>query len=223
MNGKQKSRYVHGDDMNREQFHLIKKYSKEQMDKLGLYGWPHVKRVLHLCVRMAYILKERNVDLDVLKASALLHDIAKHLYKKNATFDHGRVGAELAEAFLIRSNFNREKIKAICHAIRAHTHFEKPISIEAKILHDADFLDKLGAVGIATIFIKACLTNVTIEEILENFELEKEEPSFVIKHIRWIKKPHLYTEVAKSIAEKRNKIISAFFKELKKEIELKDL
>ena len=209
--------------MKREQVQLIEKYSKEQMDKLGLYGWPHVKRVLHLCVRMARISREKNVDLDVLEASALLHDIAKHLHKKNTAFDHGDMGAKLAEAFLGKCNFDRGKIEAICHAIRAHTHFEEPTSIEAKILHDADFLDKLGAVGIATVFVKACLTNVTIEGVLENFELENEKQSFVATHIRWIKNPHLYTKMAQSIAEKRNKIVSAFFGELKKEMELKDL
>ena len=223
MNGERKSRCVHGDDMKREQFQLIKKYSKEQMDKLGLYGWPHVKRVLHLCVQMAHISREKKADSDVFKASALLHDIAKHLHKENTAFDHGDVGAKLAEAFLRKCDFSRGKIEAICHAIRAHTHFEEPTSIEAKILHDADFLDKLGAVGIATVFVKACLTNVTIEEVLENFALENEQQSFVIKHIGWMKNPHLYTKMGQNIAEKRNKIVSAFFGELKKEVELKDL
>jgi len=223
MNGKRKSKCTHGDDMKREQLQLVEKYSKAQMDKLGLYGWPHVKRVLHLCVRMARMSREKHVDLDVLKASALLHDIAKHLHKKDTAFDHGDMGAKLAEAFLEECRLDRGKIDAICHAIRAHTHFEEPISVEAKILHDADFLDKLGAVGIATVFIKACLTNVTIEEVLESFELESEKRSFVMKHIGWIKNPHLYTETAQNIAEKRNNIVSAFFGELKKEVELKDV
>ncbi len=208
--------------MDKASLDLIKRYAREQMDKLGLHGWPHVKRVFHLSMRMAKIVGKQNADLDVLKAATLLHDVAKHLHKKKVSFDHGRAGAELAETFLRKCNFDRGKIEAVCHAIGAHTHSEEPISLEAKILHDADFLDKLGAVGIATIFIKACLTNVTIEEVLENFELENKKQSFPIKHVDWIKRPHLYTKTAQDIAERRSRIVSAFFSELRKEIELKD-
>jgi len=207
--------------MNQSSFELIEKYSKEQMDKFGLYGWQHVQRVFRLCLKIAELERE-NVDLEVLKAAALLHDIAKHVQKNNPSINHGAVGAEMAEAFLRKCGFPESKIKAVCHAIRAHTHVEEPASIEAKILHDADFIDKLGAVGIATIFVKACLTNQTIEQILESFYTEEEE-SYVVEHISWIKKPHLYTETAKNIAEKRNKIVSLFFNQLKKEIKLEDL
>jgi len=210
-----------GVGMNSSVFELIEEYSKEQMDKLGLYGWPHVQRVLRLCLKLAEF-EGGDVDLEVLKAAALLHDIAKHIQRSNPGIDHGAAGAEMAEAFLRKCGFPKTKIDAVCHAIRAHTHVEEPASIEAKILHDADFLDKLGAVGIATIFVKACLTNQTIEAVLENFYAEEQE-SYVIKHIRWIKKPHLYTETAKIIAEKRNKIAFTFFNQLRKEVNLEDL
>jgi len=65
----------------------------------------------------------------------------------------------MAETFFEKCGFPKSKIKAVRHAIRAHTHVEESTSVEAKMLHDADFLDKLGAVGIATIFVKACLTS----------------------------------------------------------------
>jgi len=38
-----------------------------------------------------------------------------------------------------------------------------------------------------------------------NFFYTEEEESYVVEHISWIKKPRLYTETAKNIAEKRNK------------------
>ena len=206
--------------MGQSLFELIERYSKEQMDKLGLYGWPHVQRVLRLCLKIAE-LEGGKVDLEVLKVAALLHDIAKHIQRINPGINHGAVGAEMAEAFLEKCGFPKSKIKAVCHAIRAHTHVEEPASVEAKILHDADFLDKLGAVGIAKIFVKACLTSRTIEEILESFFSEEQE-LYVIKHLKWIKKPHLYTKTAKIIAEKRNKIAFIFFDQLRKEINLED-
>jgi len=206
--------------MNQKQFELVERYSKEQMTKLGLHAWPHIQRVLHLCkVISKFEGQNVAVDLDVVKVAALLHDIAKHLEKEGNSLNHGDVGAVMAENFLKSVDLSEEKIKLVCHAIRAHTHREEPISIEAKILHDADFVDKLGAVGIATIFIKACLTNKTIEEVAEAFESETPEQSYVAKHIRWLKNPHLYTKTAQEIAKKRNEITSTFFEELKKEME----
>jgi uncharacterized protein len=202
-------------------YKLVERYSKEQMGRLGLYGWPHVQRVLRLCEEMA---ENQNcgVDLEVLRIAALLHDVAKSFERDNPKFDHGRRSAEMAEAFLRKYGLAEAKIRAVCHAIKAHTHFEEAETIEAKMLHDADFIDKLGATGIATIFIKACLTNQTIEEVLENYYAEDGE-SYVIKHIQWIKKPHLYTATAKEIAKKRKEITPLFFEQLRKEIKLEDL
>ncbi|MGB9684286.1 MAG: HD domain-containing protein [Candidatus Bathyarchaeales archaeon] len=204
-------------------FKLIEDYSKEQMDKLGLYGWTHVQRVLQLCVKLVK-LEKCDVDMEVLKAAALLHDVAKHLEKNNPQIDHGIVGAEIAEAFLRKIGFPEPKVLAVCHAIKVHTHSEEPTSTEAMILHDADFLDKLGATGIATIFIKACLTNKTIEEILKNFYKENQE-AYAFQHIKWIKikQPHFYTKTDRTIAKRRNKIVSKFFNQLKREIKLEDL
>jgi len=206
--------------MNQEKLELVERYSREQMDKLGLHAWPHVQRVVHLCTVLSkFEDKNAKVDVDVLKIAALLHDVAKHLEKENGSMDHGDVGALMAQSFLKSIDFKEEKIWSVCHAIRVHTHSEEPTSIEAKILHDADFLDKLGAVGIATLFIKACLTNTTIEEVAEAFDEENPRHPYVSLHIRWLKNPHLYTKTAQEIAAKRNEIVSVFFRELKEETE----
>jgi uncharacterized protein len=193
------------------------------MDELGLHGWPHVKRVYNLCMCISKLEKKEAVDLDILKSAALLHDIAKHIEKNDNTLDHGYIGAELAEKFLKSCEFSKDKINSVCRAIRAHTKTEKPLSIEAEILHDADFIDKLGAVGVATVFIKACLTNKTVEEVAEMFGKKELKPCYVAKHVLWLKeKPRLYTKTGRKIAKKRRKFASSFFRELINEIELKD-
>lgn len=205
--------------MNQDKLELIEMYSREQMAKLGLHAWPHVQRVVHFCTVLSR-LEGGNaaVDLDVLRTAALLHIVAKHLDKGDGSIEHGEVSASLAETFLKSIGYKEEKNQSVCHAIRVHTHREEPTSIEAKILHDADFLDKQGAVGIATLFIKACLTDKTIEEVAQVFEDENPKQSYVAQHIRWLKKQHYYTKTAQEIAAKRNEIVSAFFKELKEEI-----
>lgn len=207
--------------MNVRQHKLIEDYAMEQMAKLGLHGWPHVKRVVRLSMQLAKTEKE-DVDGEVLEAAALLHDVAKHLEKGGSISDHGRLSAEMAEEFLKSVSLSKDKIDAVCHAIRVHTHGEEPSSVEAKILHDADFLDKMGTVGVATVFIKACLTDTTIEETLESWKKTSKE-SYVGLHALWLQKPHFYTRTAKNIAENRNKIVYAFFKQLENEIQLKDI
>lgn len=198
---------------------VIERYAREQMAKLGLHGWPHVKRVQRLCVQLAKNAKE--VDSGVLEVAALLHDIGKYVEKENNAVDHGRISAEMAEEFLRSIKFDNDKLKAVCHAIRVHTHGEEPRSLEAKIVHDADFLDKMGAVGVATVFVKACLANTTIEEAAR-FWRNPSKNSFVGLHALWIQKPHFYTRLARSVAKRRNKIVYAFFKQLEKEMQLAD-
>ena len=198
---------------------VVERYAKEQMAKLGLHGWPHVKRVQRLCVQLAKNMKE--VDSEVLGVAALLHDVGKHMEKENSVLDHGVVSADMAEELLRSIKFDDEKLKAVCHAIRVHTHGEQPHSVEAKILHDADFLDKMGAVGVATVFIKACLTNTTIEETVD-FWSHPFRGSYVGLHALWLQKPHFYTRTARSLARRRNKIVYLFFKQLESEILLAD-
>ncbi len=191
------------------------------MAELGVYGWPHVERVYRLAMHISKLEGEQGLDLDALKAAALLHDIAKSFQKRNRGVDHGKIGAEMAENFLKSLGFSEEKIKIVYNAIRAHNKGEKPLSLEAKILCDADFLDKLGAVGIATVFIKTCLTKRTIEEVAEMFTKESTETSYVDKHIRWLKeKPRLYTKTGRRLAKRRSKLAPLFFRELKDELRL---
>jgi len=177
-----------------------------------------VQRVVHLCAVLSESEgKNANVDADALKVAALLHDVAKHLEKGDDSVEHGGLGASMAQSFLESIGFEEEKNRLVCHAIRVHTHREEPTCLEAKILHDADFLDKLGAVGLATIFVKACLTNTSIEEVVAAYEQQNPERSYVGLHTRWLKNPHLYTETAQKMAAERNRIVSLFFRELKEQ------
>jgi len=205
--------------MKNAQRRLIETYAREQMSKLGLHGWPHVKRVVRLCEETLKA-ENKNVDSEVLEAAALLHDIAKHV-KDNNALDHGEKGAEMAKSLLVSIGFDERKIGQVCHAIRVHTHREEPHSVEAKILHDADFLDKMGCVGLATVFIKACLTDTTIEETAKLWKKESRK-GFVALHLLWLKKPHFYTRTAQAVAKKRNKIVYAFLQQLEQEMQLKD-
>ncbi|WXG45146.1 MAG: HD domain-containing protein [Candidatus Atabeyarchaeum deiterrae] len=208
--------------MKLSQLELIERYSKKQTNKLGPYAWSHVRRVYRICLRMAKTENENRVDLDVLEAAALLHDVGKYIEKSDPETDHGLIGARMAEDILKKCGFEMEKMKSVSHAIRAHTHAVEPNLVEARILHDADYIDKVGAVGVATILIKACLSDATIEEVLETFNSGEQGESPVAKHIGQIRKPHLYTNTARKVVARRNQTVVKFFSQLKKELELRD-
>jgi len=108
----------------------------------------------HLVVAdmMQEILKEVDLDENVMMAAALLHDIgyAKIPPSKRKTHwadkvvrDHMRYGAEIAKKILKKINFPEEKIKKACEIIATHdnpTIGRQIASKEGKILKEADIL-----------------------------------------------------------------------------------
>lgn len=116
----------------------------------SVHKMDHVKRVYNLCLSLS---RDEDVDLEVLEAAALLHDIArdKEDSDPSAKIDHAVLGAEMAYPILKDIGFGEEKIKHIQDCIISHRYrtANKPQTLEAKILFDADKLDALGAVGIA--------------------------------------------------------------------------
>ena len=131
-------------------FGKIKKRS-EEFFRLSHHDRFHIERVCNLAVRIA---KEENADLNVIKAAALLHDIARAKEDEGKIADHATEGAKMARKILEEVNFPKEKIAKVIHCIEAHR-FKKRMeakSLEAKILQDADRLDIIGAIGIARVF-----------------------------------------------------------------------
>lgn len=107
-------------------------------------GFDHVERVYNLCVELS---KDYDVDADVLKAAAYIHDIAVPMYGPSK---HNERALEVAGDILREIGFPKEKDELVYSAIKSHTRYEdiKPESIEAKILKDADGIDYLGSIGI---------------------------------------------------------------------------
>lgn len=113
----------------------------------------HINRVYNLALLIG---KEQNVDLDVLRAATLLHDIAgvKEQNDPTGKTDHAVLGAEMARPILESLEFPEEKIKHIQNCILSHRYRNnnEPQTIEAKILYDADKLETVGAIGVARVF-----------------------------------------------------------------------
>lgn len=196
----------------------------------------HTTRVYNFALTLA---EGENVDMEVLKAAILLHDIArvKEDTDSSGNASHALLGAEMAEPILRELEFSEEKIKHIIDCIRAHS-FKRgnaPKTIEAKILFDADKIDSLGCIGIAREFAiggqygQKIYSEVPLEEyIRDNLvggeldgrikDVSKHAPNLEFETECKFVPDRLYTEKAKEFAKQRLDFMSQFFERFKKEL-----
>jgi len=191
----------------------------------------HVLRVYNLCMFLSKY--EENIDLEVLIPAVLLHDIARVKESKDKTgeIDHAILGSEMAEDILRNLKYEEDKIEKIKHCIITHRFRtdNRPKTIEAKILFDADKLDALGSIGIARCFMLAgqfgqslSVKNPIDTNTSDNGRLKdvsKHSP-FIEYEVKFKKIPEkLHTKKAKEIGIERLKFMDDFFKRLDLEIE----
>jgi len=198
----------------------------------------HIFRVYNMALRIAK--EEKNVDLDVLKSAILLHDIArvKEDNDKTGKIDHAIESAKMAKSILEKLNYSQEKIKHIQDCIISHRYKtdNRPKTIEAKILFDADKLDALGAIVImrsgmwlgknnGSIFPtmpleKYIKINLVGGKINGRIKDNSKHSIFYEHEIKNKKLPELMnTKTGKKIAKERLKFMNSFLERLKKEAE----
>jgi len=209
-----------------ELFQIVKGYLS-----CGAHHLDHVTRVFRTSEKIAKYYPQ--VDENVLFPAVILHDIARVKESEDTTgkTDHALLGAEIAKGILIERGYSQEKIEKICHCICAHR-FRTGIcasSLEAKILHDADKLDVLGAIGIARVFMisgKYDQRLARVEEKQDNCaengrikNLSEHNP-LIEYHNKMVHIPEkLYLEESKKIAEKEFAFTKSFFEKLELELE----
>lgn len=112
------------------------------------WGWRHSERdyLFGMAVAQAEGLA---VDPDVMFAAAFLHDWGGIEPFAVAGVDHAERSVQLAEPFLTEAGFPMAKFPAVRAAILGHMYDKEPEGPEALVLHDADALDFLGALGAA--------------------------------------------------------------------------
>lgn len=188
----------------------------------GSHGPDHSLRVLHTALAIG---QQMDGQVHILTPAALLHDIGR----KEESLSQGRIchakrGAELAAPLLNNLGYSAADIDAICHCIRTHRYRGglQPLTIEAKILFDADKLDSIGAVGIGRAFLFAG----QIGSRLHNPETEPsatlpyslEDTAYREFRVKMSRvRDQMLTPVGRSMAEQRHTFMQTFFDQLTKE------
>ncbi|HEX8239566.1 MAG TPA: HD domain-containing protein [Allosphingosinicella sp.] len=169
------------------------------------WGWRHSERDFLLARQIA---REEGlaVDEDVLFAAAFLHDSGAIPPFAKDGVDHAIRSAELAEPLLRKAGFPMAKYPAVKSAILGHMYDKEAGSgAEAKVLHDADALDFLGATGIAR---RLAVTGTApdMDSVLARLEtVYRDIPG------------RLVTAAAKRMSIPRLVAMQAFFDQLKRE------
>ena len=105
------------------------------------YRWQHTLRV----AQYAKVIAENEaIDTELVLAACFLHDIAWFDTNAETSREHGRMGAEKAQPFLESLGYSKKQIKNICYSIAAHVNETNPETIEAKVVSDADNVDRFG-------------------------------------------------------------------------------
>jgi uncharacterized protein len=93
-------------------------------------------------------------DDDIVYAASWLHDLGVFAGNRPADpaqlaqWDHIAYACNRVPEILSAAGFPSEKIPFVVDAIRTHLPNQTPQTLEAAILHDADILEQLGAMGI---------------------------------------------------------------------------
>ncbi len=117
----------------------------------GAHDLAHLQRVWH---NVRTLHEEEGGDLEVLLAAVLLHDCVAVEKNSPLRSQASRLAAEKASSVLVELNWPSDKIASVAHAIEAHSFSANitPLTLEAKIVQDADRLDSLGMLGVARTF-----------------------------------------------------------------------
>ncbi|MGV8176851.1 MAG: HD domain-containing protein [Candidatus Bilamarchaeaceae archaeon] len=115
------------------------------------------------CIRVGKLAEEiaekegMAIDKDALRIAALLHDFGAYPRYKRDGIGHAEKSAEFAEWLITGKGLAPYRVHKVKKAILGHMYDAEPdMEVEeAVVLHDADILEFLGAVGIGRIYCMA--------------------------------------------------------------------
>lgn len=174
---------------------MIRQYVKDLTGDRLASGYGHCYRVYHLAREL-----DDEYDNDILYASCFLHDIITGP-------DSHQKSADKAEQLLHEVGFPPEKINSVVECIKTHWPGSNPQLKEAKMLHDANLMDSLGAIGVIRLSIGAFFW-YHVNSLKKVVDLIKEFRE---------KAQYLIFDKSKKLAEQKIKFMDDLLKELEDE------
>ncbi len=188
------------------------------------HDWYHIDRVRTMALQ---IQKEEGGDPLIIELAALLHDISDHKFN-GGDFD---LGATLSNEILLSLDVNKETRDHVSRIVKnvsfkGSGEADKMITLEGKIVQDADRIDAIGAIGIARTFAYGGSVGYPIydpklppqkNQSVENYVKNK---SHTINHFYeklLLLKDRMHTNTAKKIAEERTDFMENFLDQFYKE------
>jgi len=113
------------------------------------HDWYHVERVWKMCIRLQ---KEEGGNLELLELTALLHELENYKQHEVDAVKGSLVLHGMMDVLDIDEAKQEKIIKAIDEAQFYGNETKVPSTLEGKILQDADWLETVGALGIARVF-----------------------------------------------------------------------
>lgn len=211
--------------MNEQQQQVIEKTVEFVREKFSGessgHDWWHMYRTWQLAKTIA--VREPQADPFITELGALLHDIADwkfHDGDENA-------GPKAAREWLKSLQIEESVIVHVEDIIRTVSFKGAGVAsnmktLEGKIIHDADKLDAIGAIGIARTFAYGGANNRAMydpdqkPEQHDSFDAYKANRGPTINHFYeklLLLKDRMYTDTAKQLAQKRHEYMEQFLQE----------
>ena len=189
----------------------------------GCHDFDHTLRVVQNSMQLCKKLPAANRQTVLL--AALLHDIARaEEDASKGAVDHAERGAAMVPEILQPYELPPEQISHIAEAVRTHRYRggDRPATLEAEIVYDADKLDSLGAVGIGRAFLFAGKAGARLHNdartALASEPYSVEDTAYREYLVKLRKLPNaMLTHPARILARKRAAIMKRFFITLDKE------
>ena len=202
-----------------EQLKAMEQYAKRVLDSdTSGHDWSHIERVVNTTKTIA---KAEGADLFICEAAALLHDVIDDKIVQNPAD-----ALKELKKFLVSIEVTPEQIEAIVSIITRMSfknHQEKQeLSLEGKVVQDADRLDAIGAIGIARVMCYSGSTGRPIHkpEMKPRENLTPEEyrngESTAIMHFyeKLLKlKDLMNTDYGKKLAKGRHEFLELYLKQ----------
>jgi uncharacterized protein len=184
------------------------------------HDWWHVRRVWKTAARLAR--EERGADAQVAALGALLHDLGDWKFhggdEEAAPREAGKMLKRLGAAPGLIA-----KVQAICREVsfKGAGVRDRPSSLEARIVQDADRLDALGAIGIARCFAYGGAKGRQIYEpgvkpvMHQSFAAYKKAKGHSVNHFYeklLLLKGRMHTASGKRLARERDAFLRAYLR-----------